>query len=155
CTVTDRPKDDDQNQELVLDWDDAAVESFRMDIESSARAEAAPFPQRSESDRALPALPEPREERPTLMPRRTEASLLPAPVPRARPDPPPPPDAQPQEGPGQRALPFRPSLPSSGLNTGRPSFSSTLAGLPPLAPPAGLKPAPGLPERKSAPNLPE
>ena len=41
--MTDAPKDGDN--ELVLDWDDA-VESFRLDLEGSARAESAPFPQR-------------------------------------------------------------------------------------------------------------
>ena len=42
--MTDSRKDGDN--ELVLDWDDA-VESFRLDLEDSARAESAPFPQRT------------------------------------------------------------------------------------------------------------
>ena len=42
--MSDHSKDGDN--ELVLDWDDA-VESFQLDLEGSARAESAPFPQRA------------------------------------------------------------------------------------------------------------
>jgi tetratricopeptide (TPR) repeat protein len=51
--VTDAPKDGEN--ELVLDWDDA-VESFRLDLEGSARAESAPFPQRLRADAAPASL---------------------------------------------------------------------------------------------------
>jgi cellulose synthase operon protein C len=150
--VTDRPEDDRDQNELVLDWDDDAVESFRLEIESSARAEAAPFPQRAALDPAPAASPEAREY-PTLAPPSDPApdadgepqtrtvTLAPA---RLASLPPP----SPRESTNQRALPFRPSLPSPGVGSGLPGAArggthagGRLPGMPPPPPaPGNLRP---------------
>jgi tetratricopeptide (TPR) repeat protein len=66
--VTDTLKPDEGD--LVLDWDD--VESFKLDFEDSARAESAPFPQRTAptSPAGTPMQRDsiPEQDRPTLPP---------------------------------------------------------------------------------------
>ncbi|MFT3921112.1 MAG: hypothetical protein QM778_01125 [Myxococcales bacterium] len=66
CTVTDELKTKHDTNELVLDWDDDAVDSWEQELDKSAMAEAAPFPTRVEPKTTPPA-PE-QNERATLPP---------------------------------------------------------------------------------------
>ncbi len=76
--VTDDKKSKHDEEELVLDWDDAVDDWGQGDLASSARAVAAPFPAKVDSDSPAPP-------NPTLPPELSPTDPAPAPTPSRAP----------------------------------------------------------------------